>query len=568
MNARIAQLGAGGTPINGTYDQEWGFATLGGAGGQTVYGALNTGTHGGDFMQQPISDSCVGLHLIVDGGQQFWIEPSVNPDSPGGQLTDDTALHANFDRTVDGIAFPINIIRDDTIFNAVTVNGGRFGIVVSLVLRVVPQYSLFSHRQLDDWSTISAILKDPTQGRSIFGNIYFSGDEATKEQKSRDFGATYEATPYGYVQASRFLQIAVNVCPSASGSHHCGVTQHWFYPQKGQFAKEPNGVLKGRNERGRGSMPGNSPPYSPDSDPTKAGSSGSFLDAACQDGDFILGILDAIGQWLEKIIEQAGVPADCPLLQAVAIGAGTLIEAANDVCDALRQIAHAIGINTGPADGSLAARVQDAVNAVNALPIPQCLKLMFMRWLFMLMFDGQQGDQDYQAISYALMDGHNYLDKSCFGNVISIEVFFDADTPDVYCSFVDAILSFEENQQEQDFRFTAGYISLRYVQGSSALLAPSIFANTVVIEVSGLRAMDGSVPFVENAAAVARHPNFAAPFHWGQFNPLTRQEVENIFDFRVSGRLTLWRQALAQLTNNGQLDGFSSAFTRQTGLEL
>ena len=264
----------------------------------------------------------------------------------------------------------------------------------------------------------------------------------------------------------------------------------------------------------------------------------------------------------------AGVPADCPLLKAVEIGTGALIEAANDVCNALRKIAHALGIDNGPADGSLAARTQDAINTVNALPIPECLKLMFVRWLFMEIFDAQQGDQDYQAISYAVMDGHNYLDQSCFGNVISIEVFFDANRPDVYCSYVDAILAFEQSQQEQDFRFTAGYVSLRYIRSSSALLAPSIYDNTVVIEVSGLRAMDGSVPFVENAATLARDQMYAAPFHWGQHNPLTRPEVEAIFNTPGSTRLTLWRQALAKLSDNGKLDGFSSAFTRQTGLEL
>jgi len=241
LNAQIVKQF--GSVSQYSYAQEWAFATLGGAGGQTVFGALTTGTHGGDFRQQPISDSVSALHLVVDGGQQYWIEPSVNADVTPPQLTDDAALHKNFDRIVDGTNYPINIIRDDNIFNAVTVNGGRFGVVVSLVLRVVPQYCLFSHRQLDDWSTISAILKDKNQGRATFETIYFAGTAADKDQKSRDFGSTYEPTPYGYVWDNRFLQIAVNVCPSAGGNHDCGVTQRNFYPQTGKFAKNPSGVL-------------------------------------------------------------------------------------------------------------------------------------------------------------------------------------------------------------------------------------------------------------------------------------------------------------------------------------
>ncbi|MES5896772.1 hypothetical protein [Bacillus cereus group sp. RP43] len=35
------------------YSGPWGFATLGGAGGQTIVGALNTGAHGGDFDRPP-----------------------------------------------------------------------------------------------------------------------------------------------------------------------------------------------------------------------------------------------------------------------------------------------------------------------------------------------------------------------------------------------------------------------------------------------------------------------------------------------------------------------------------
>ena len=55
----------------------WALPTLGGAGGQTVFGALNTGTHGGDHRMAPIADAVVALHLVADGGKHYWIEPSV-----------------------------------------------------------------------------------------------------------------------------------------------------------------------------------------------------------------------------------------------------------------------------------------------------------------------------------------------------------------------------------------------------------------------------------------------------------------------------------------------------------
>src|SRR5215467_4435135 len=61
-------------PMIGPYSVPWGFMTLGGAGGQTVFGALTTGTHGGDFRQRPIADAVVAMHLVTDGGDHFWIE--------------------------------------------------------------------------------------------------------------------------------------------------------------------------------------------------------------------------------------------------------------------------------------------------------------------------------------------------------------------------------------------------------------------------------------------------------------------------------------------------------------
>ena len=60
------------TRSNGTYLGPWAFHTLGGAGGQTVFGALTTGTHGGDFRMPPIADAVMAMHLVVDGGKHFW----------------------------------------------------------------------------------------------------------------------------------------------------------------------------------------------------------------------------------------------------------------------------------------------------------------------------------------------------------------------------------------------------------------------------------------------------------------------------------------------------------------
>jgi hypothetical protein len=54
-----------------------------------------TGTHGGDWRQQPISDSVVAMHLVADGGDHYWIEPNDNRNEI--RLTDDAKLHTTME---------------------------------------------------------------------------------------------------------------------------------------------------------------------------------------------------------------------------------------------------------------------------------------------------------------------------------------------------------------------------------------------------------------------------------------------------------------------------------------
>ena len=105
---------------------------------------------------------------------------------------------------------------------------------------------------------------------------------------------------------------------------------------------------------------------------------------------------------------------------------------------------------------------------------------------------------------------------------------------------------------------------------SHALISPAQWSNTVVLEIAEIRNEDGSSPFVDNAAMVARSPMFAAAFHWGQQNPLRSDEVQQIFDSGPRpGSLTRWRGKLKEVLNDHDVkDGFSNAFTRQTGLEV
>ncbi|CDI01134.1 hypothetical protein BN873_1070016 [Candidatus Competibacter denitrificans Run_A_D11] len=558
LNAKLA-----GGPNAGAYNGPWGFMTLGGAGGQTVFGALTTGTHGGDFRQRPISDAVVALHLVTDGGDHFWIEPlSSQIRFP---IADDAKLHAVYGRLNPKVTF--KIIRDNDVFHSVVVGVGRFGVVVSMVLRVVPQYCLLEHRRLDNWTNIKSLLKGPARHHA-FDFAFFAGPHANRAEFDRRFNTAATAP-------NRFLQIAINLSPHHHDEHRCGVTQRWFHPNTKPEAIDPNtGDLRGRRERGTLATAGKSPGYEPPDSPKNSGSSsGTFISRACGNGNFIAGILREVAKEFEQIIVDNAVTAGGIVAGALAVGAGAVVLAVASVCAvlatvvvALRTLADAIDATMG--DTSLAQIVNTGIKAVEAVPgLTGGLKIMLLRILFKMIFESQQSDRDYVAISYAVMDGHDYLDRSCFGNVESIEIFFDASRPDVYCSFVDAVLAFEAAQEERAEKFAVGYVSLRYIRGSQALIAPSQFLESVAIEISGLRDAEGSVPFIMNAVRLARNPMFAGCFHWGQFNPLARPEVEKLYDGAPEKRLSRWRDALYLLTKNGTMDGFSSTFTRHAGLE-
>lgn len=551
-----------GTPRAGAYDGPWAFATLGGAGGQTVFGALTTGTHGGDYRQQPISDLVVALHLVTDGGAHYWIEPSRN-ELP---IADDNKLRRQYGN-IAGSRF--EIIRDTAIFDAAVIAGGRFGVVASLVLRVVPQYCLHEHRVLENWSEVKRLLNGP-QRHHLFDPVYFPvpGRADAQAEYTRRFGG-FAGTQ------NRFLQIAVNTCPHNVNEHRVGVTQRWFAAHGSPEAKNPDGSMRGRNERGTAATAGKTYPYEPTEDPSKSGSSsGTFLQKACANGNFIAGVLNEAADAIEEVINDGFVPATSIVAIASGLGPAGLINPITDICILLRllvEILRALADNVeASGDVSLTQVVNATIEAVMNNPdIPRPVKIMTIRMVFLMIFESQQSKRDFVALSYAVMDTHDYKDRSCFGNAESIEVFFDARRPDVYCTYVDQILAFEAAQQENEGRFTAGYVSLRYVQASNGLISPSRFEETVVIEVAAIRDAAGSIPFVMNAAQVARHPQFAAPFHWGQFNPLTRGEVDRIFNAAPKpAALTQWREALRLFTENGRRNGFSSAFTRRAGLEL
>ena len=643
---------------NQNFTGSWAFETLGGAGGQTIVGALTTGTHGGDVHLPPVSDSVRAIHLVADGGKHYWIEPerpswipALFPGQPyTATFTSDQQLHNQFDQTNLRLdpqliaKFPdagkFEIIRNDDTFNAVLVSAGRFGIIYSVVLQAVRQYFLREVRSITDWQTVKEALLDPTN--PIFQTNRFvqvaicltPHDNGTKNKCGITVRNLVPAPSLPDLQlmpwdgsvptSGKNLMVAGT---DNNGLLHFRIFEEFFKPttdtdetqlppleptqaearaaaiaalkqnlpallpphvlterEKWQVMAEVISIVGvgalntfGRTERigkiidnpnpdprlnaPRFEKAGTSPAYDPDG-------SSSFLEKACSNADFmetlVQGVIDeieefvhdnkaAIGGTLATVatIGGVGLPQLIPALLVILALLLVFLELLKhlpfrrlgQVLDLLRHL--------------LLDQPTDPLRAAGAF---------VWRAVGVKLFETQQGFHDYTGFSYAVMDGHDYADLNCSKSVESIEVFFDA-TDRKMLAFVDLVLAMEARRHFSG-QAAVGYISLRYMSQSRALIGMARHPLTVSLEVSALRDVVGSTEFVQHARRVALNENFGGILHWGQDNTSTVADIERLFNATPGGDLHRWRAALSRLTDNGRLDGFSSQFTRNTGLEV
>lgn len=520
----------------------WGLETLGNSGGQTVVGAFSTGTHGGDFDRGAVADLVVAIHLVADGGRHYWIE-RVDRERYYPQLTDDAALTTLYGADVYGGPDNFEIIRDNQILDAVVVSVGRFGVIYSAVLRAVPQYSLWERRRMHLWQNIRTQI-----AASSAGNPGLFQDTIVQKPDAQQ----------------RFLQVVVCLTPHLNFMRNlAGVTKRWEIPA----AMGPAGHAERVGDRDGGAddcpnftMAGKSHAFTPDRDhPERAGDPG-LLEKACTNGSFLSGLISSAIDQIEEFVESHGAAVGAGVAAVAAAGGLGLLSLLGPLALAalvLKELLDALG-----ADDRLGETMEKIKNRLldpnEPDPAARAAGLFAWQLIAYEVFQSLQGDQDAAALSYAIMEGHDYLDVSCQHNVASVEVFFDANDSRLI-AFVDALIAFEI-QQEMQGKACLGYASLRFTGPTRALIGPQQWGRTCAVEVSGLKDVSGSEEMVEYAAALALNPNMGALLHWGQYNPSTGPQVE----MRFGPQLAAWRAALAQFDSGG---GFSSAFSRRTGLE-
>lgn len=100
--------------------------TSGASNGQTIVGAMSTGTHGSAHDVGAIQDFILGLHVVAEGGKHYWIERPGRPTM--------TRDFADF--------LGAELRRDEELFLAAVVGFGSFGLVHAVMFEAEPLYLL------------------------------------------------------------------------------------------------------------------------------------------------------------------------------------------------------------------------------------------------------------------------------------------------------------------------------------------------------------------------------------------------------------------------------------------
>jgi len=167
-------------------------------------------------------------------------------------------------------------------------------------------------------------------------------------------------------------------------------------------------------------------------------------------------------------------------------------------------------------------------------------------------------DKPLTAISYSVMDEHDYKNIGCVAPGDSIELFFDATKPD-FVNFVDYLLD-RVRDLASDGDGWGGYVSLRFMTESPSFLAMQRWPRTVSMEIATLSRASGAADLMSKIDEEVR--NRGIMLHWGQRNNYRQADIEKLL---FMGK---WRDALSVLSEHGRLANFSTEFTRLRGLEI
>jgi FAD/FMN-containing dehydrogenase len=179
--------------------------TSGASNGQTIVGAVSTGTHGSRFQFGATPDYVVGMHIITAPDRVIWLEQASYP-----VISDDLAAKLG-----------VEIVRDDTLFSSALVSFGSFGLLHGVLIETEPLYLLEAWRKR---IPIDASLKQAMQTLT-FGGI-----------------------PLQYPDTTPFhFEVVVNPHDTASGAYVTAMWQRAYAPGYPTPPQTPAGLGPGDN---------------------------------------------------------------------------------------------------------------------------------------------------------------------------------------------------------------------------------------------------------------------------------------------------------------------------------
>ena len=150
--------------ISGALDEEGlSISTSGASNGQTIAGALATGTHGAAVQFGSIPEFVVALHLATGGNKSIWLERESDP-----------IVHPEVAES-----FGARLVRDDDKFNAALVGLGAFGVVLSVTIRAEKRYLLEVH--------VKKLLRDDALERAMNASDFTGLDMGHRDQAPYNF---------------------------------------------------------------------------------------------------------------------------------------------------------------------------------------------------------------------------------------------------------------------------------------------------------------------------------------------------------------------------------------------
>lgn len=161
-----------------------------------------------------------------------------------------------------------------------------------------------------------------------------------------------------------------------------------------------------------------------------------------------------------------------------------------------------------------------------------------------------------QDIAHHMMGPAN--PGQCAAKAVGLEMGFDA-TGTAHLAFLDAALMLLDNERTANARVLGGWISVRFVGKSRAILSPQQTARTCMVEFVALRTMTSTKPLFDALETLGT--SMGGIPHWGMFYMVDKTVTVNSYP-----RLNTWRTVRWALTKGGTVKTFDSQFTIDAGL--